>query len=142
MVAVNTNDVYISDDRRMMDVEFIYNNLKTLYWATNITRENLTGRINNSLCFGVFVNGRQKGFARVITDYFSMAYLADVFVEEKERGKGYSRMLMNYIFEYPSLKDIKWLLATRDMHGLYRKFGFTDIPNPDRFMGKNGWRAF
>lgn len=138
----NINGVYISDDRDKMDVDFIYNNLKTLYWATNLTRENLVGRMNNSLCFGVFADGRQKGFARVITDYFSMAYLADVFVEEKERGKGYSRVLMEYILDYPSLDNIKWLLATRDMHALYKKFGFTEVANPERFMGKNGWRAF
>jgi GNAT superfamily N-acetyltransferase len=138
----NISEVQVSDDRDKMDVDFIYNNLKTLYWATNITRENLVGRINNSLCFGVFVNNRQVGFARVITDFFSIAYLADVFVEEKERGKGYSKMLMEFIFDYPSLKDIKWLLATRDMHDLYKKFGFTEVANPDRFMGKNGWKSF
>jgi len=135
-------DVYVTDDRSKMDVDFVYNNLKNLYWATDLTRENLIGRINNSICFGVFVNGQQKGFARVVTDYFSIAYLADVFVEEQERGKGYSRLLMEYILDYPSLKNIKWLLATRDMHGLYKKFGFTEIANPDRFMGKNGWKSF
>src|SRR5687767_10589698 len=125
--------VYATGDRNKMDIEFIYNNLKTLYWATNITRENLIGRIMNSMCFGVFANGSQKGFARVVTDYFSFAYLADVFIEEKERGKGYSRILIEYIIDYPLLKDIKWLLATRDMHELYAKFGFTSLNNPDRF---------
>jgi GNAT superfamily N-acetyltransferase len=138
----NTMRVYASDDRDKMDVEFIFNNLKTLYWATNLTRENLIGRMMNSMCFGVFVDDRQMGFGRVITDFYSFAYLADVFVEEQERGKGYSRILIEYILGYPSLKDIKWLLATRDMHELYKKFGFTEIANPDRFMGKNGWRSF
>jgi GNAT superfamily N-acetyltransferase len=90
----------------------------------------------------LFAGDRQIGFARVITDYFSMAYLADVFIEEKERGKGYSKPLMEYILAYPPLKDIKWLLATRDMHALYKKYGFTEIANPDRFMGKNGWKSF
>ena len=94
------------------------------------------------MCFGVFVNDQQKGFARVVTDYFSFAYLADVFIEEKERGKGYSLILMEYILDYPSLRDIKWLLATRDMHRLYEKFGFYGVNNPERFMGKNGWRSF
>src|SRR6476619_1994723 len=112
----NKKDVYASDDRDKMDVDFIFNNLKTLYWATNLTRENLVGRMMNSMCFGVFVDDRQTGFARVITDFYSFAYLAYVFIEEKERGKGYSRVLMEYILDYPSLKDIKWLLATRDMH--------------------------
>ena len=142
IVPANVQEIYASDDRDKMDIDFIYHNLKTLYWATNLTRDNLIGRINNSLCFGVFVNGAQKGFARVVTDYFSIAYLADVFVEEQERGKGYSRVLLEYIFDYPSLKDIRWLLATRDMHGLYKKFGFAAVANPERFMGKNGWRAF
>jgi ribosomal protein S18 acetylase RimI-like enzyme len=134
--------IYVSADRSEMDIDFIYENLKTLYWATNLSRENLVGRIMNSINFGVFVNKKQVGFARVITDYFSFSYIADVFVEEKERGKGYSKLLMEYILNYPTLKDSKWLLATRDMHGLYAKFGFTAVNNPDRFMGKNGWRAF
>jgi GNAT superfamily N-acetyltransferase len=138
----NMKGVYATDERDKMDIDFIYNNLKTLYWATNLTRENLVGRMMNSLCFGVFADNRQIGFARVITDYFSFAYLADVFVEEGERGKGYSRVLMEYILDYPSLRDIKWLLATRDMHDLYKKFGFTEVANPGRFMGKNGWRNF
>ena len=142
MVSGSAKEVYASDDRDKMDVDFIFNNLKTLYWALNLTRENLVGRMTNSICFGVFADGRQVGFARVVTDYFSFAYLADVFVEEKERGKGYSRVLLEYIMDYPSLKDIRWLLATRDMHGLYKKFGFTDVANPERFMGKNGWRGF
>jgi GNAT superfamily N-acetyltransferase len=141
-VPGNSKNVYVSDDRDMMDINFIYDNLIMQYWSKNLTRENLIGRMRNSICFGVFADGSQKGFARVITDYFSFAYLADVFVEERERGKGYSRVLIEYILDYPPLKDIKWLLATRDMHGLYKKFGFTEIANPERFMGKNGWRSF
>src|SRR5690349_11053248 len=120
----NTEHVYVSDERDKMDIDFIYSNLKTLYWATNLNKENLVGRINNSICFGLFAGDRQIGFARVITDYYSMAYLADVFIEEKERGKGYSKPLLEYILAYPPLKDIKWLLATRDMHALYKKYGF------------------
>jgi GNAT superfamily N-acetyltransferase len=139
---VNETGVFAIAGRDKMDIDFIYNNLKTLYWATNLTRENLIGRMMNSMCFGVFADGSQKGFARVVTDYFAFAYLADVFVEEKERGKGYSRVLMEYILNYPSLRDIKWLLATRDVHGLYKKFGFTPVANPERFMGKNGWQSF
>jgi GNAT superfamily N-acetyltransferase len=134
--------VYVSADLKDMDTDFIYDNLKTLYWATNITRENLIGRMLNSICFGVFADGKQKGFARVITDYFSFAYLADVFIEEQSRGKGLSRVLLEYIINYPVLKDQKWLLATRDMHSLYEKFGFIPVIHPQRFMGKNGWRSF
>ena len=143
LLTQNDEDgLYATGDRNKMDIDFIYNNLKTLYWATNLTRENLMGRMMNSMCFGIFVNDQQKGFARVVTDYFSFAYLADVFVEENNRGKGYSRILMEYILDYPSLRDIKWLLATRDMHGLYEKFGFSRLTNPERFMGKNGWKSF
>jgi GNAT superfamily N-acetyltransferase len=107
-----------------------------------VTRENVIGRMMNSMNFGVFAYGRQVGFARVITDYFSFAYLADVFVEEPSRGNGYSRILMEYIIDYPVLRNIKWLLATRDMQGLYTKFGFTPVNNPSRFMGLNGWKSF
>lgn len=134
--------VYVSTDKADMDLDFIFDNLKNLYWSTNLTRENLQGRILNSICFGVFDKRQQVGFARVVTDYFSFAYLADVFVTEKERGKGHSRVLIEYILGYPVLKDIKWLLATRDMHALYAKFGFTGVGSPDRFMGKNGWKSF
>jgi ribosomal protein S18 acetylase RimI-like enzyme len=134
--------VYVSDAMNDMDVDFIYEQLRTMYWATNITRENLLGRMINSLCFGVFEHGKQKGFARVVTDYFSFAYLADVFVEEQSRGKGYSRLLMEYIMDYPTLRDQKWLLATRDAHKLYEKFGFGPVSDPQRFMGRNGWRSF
>lgn len=142
LIQQGSKGVYATGERNKMDIDFIYNNLKNLYWATNLTKENLIGRIMNSMCFGVFVNDSQKAFARVVTDYFSFAYLADVFVEEKERGKGYSRILIEYIIDYPSLRDIKWLLATRDMHGLYEKFGFSEVSNPGRFMGKNGWKSF
>jgi ribosomal protein S18 acetylase RimI-like enzyme len=133
--------VYISSALNDMDIDFIFEQLRTTYWATNITKENLLGRMINSLCFGVFEQGKQKGFARVVTDYFSFAYLADVFIEENSRGKGYSRLLMEHILDYPPLRDQKWLLATRDAHKLYEKFGFSAVADPQRFMGKNGWRS-
>jgi ribosomal protein S18 acetylase RimI-like enzyme len=133
--------IYVTAREDLMDLEFIYEGLKNTYWAGIITKENCIGRIRNSLSFGVFIHGKQIGFARVITDYFSFAYLADVFVDENHRGRGYSKLLMEYILNYPELTGIKWLLATKDAHELYKKYGFTQIENPERFMGKNGWKA-
>lgn len=132
----------VSTRKDLLNVDFIYNHLKNSYWARNVTKEDVIGRIMNSLCFGIFIQGRQIGFARVVTDYFSFAYLADVFVEENERHKGYSLLLLDHIFNYPELTGIKWLLATMDAHGLYKKYEFTEIANPERFMGKNGWKPW
>ena len=135
----NDENIIVTTDKDKMDVDFIFHQLKKLYWARQLTRENLLGRIRNSISFGIFVENRQVGFARVITDYFSFAYLADVFIDEHERGKGYSKILLDYILAYPDLKGIKWLLATKDLHGMYAKYGFTPVSNPERFMGMNGW---
>lgn len=133
---------YISTRKDLMNVEYIFEQLKNSYWAKNITKEEVMGRIANSLSFGLFKRDRQIGFARVITDYNSIAYIADVFIEERERGNGYSRVLLDHILNYPKLNGVKWLLATRDAHGLYEKFGFSAVANPERFMGKDGWSPF
>ena len=87
------------------------------------------------MCFGVFENAKQVGFARVIADYATYAYLADVFILESHRGKGLSKFLMECIVAHPQLQGLRrWTLATRDAHGLYAKFGFTPLQTPDRFM--------
>ena len=138
IVPENTSGVYASDDRDKMDIDFIYNNLKTLYWALNLTRENLVGRMMNSMCFGVFIGERQIGFARVITDYFSFAYLADVFIDENYRGRGLGKWLVNMILAHPDLQGLRRImLATRDAHKLYEQLGFIAMPNPDRYMVYN-----
>ena len=125
----------VTTDRARLDLEMVHKFLANSYWAACIPREVLVRSVDNSLCFGVFENGKQVGFARVITDYATYAYLADVFILESHRGRGLSKFLMECIVAHPQLQGLRrWTLATRDAHGLYVKFAFTPLKNPDRFM--------
>ncbi|HEY6906975.1 MAG TPA: GNAT family N-acetyltransferase [Ignavibacteriaceae bacterium] len=129
------NDILISTDKALLNTEVIYNFLNSSYWAQGRTLQVIKKSIRNSLCFGVFLDGQQIGFARVISDYATFAYLADVFILEEYRGNGFSKKLLKYILSHPDLQNMKrWMLATRDAHNLYRKFGFTQLKNPERFM--------
>ena len=117
----------ISSNPKEMDLSVIHGYLSNSYWAKGIPWDVMEKAVNNSLCFGVFTKtGEQVAFARMITDYATSAYLADVFVLEKHRGKGISKWLVKTIIEYPDLQGLRrMLLATRDAHGLYQQFGFT-----------------
>ena len=128
----------ISTDRSLLDVQAIYGFLTECYWAKGIPEEVVARSIENSLCFGVYKDGQQVGFARVISDYATLAYIGDVFVLEEYRGRGLSKMLMQCIMEHPSLQGLRrWTLATRDAHGLYEPFGFTSLKSPERWMEKH-----
>ena len=125
----------VTTDRARFDLDMVHEFLASSYWAAGIPREIFLHSVENSLCFGVFENAKQVGFARVITDYATYAYLADVFILESHRGKGLSKFLMECIVAHPQLQGLRrWTLATRDAHGLYAKFGFTPLQTPDRFM--------
>lgn len=130
------SDFEISTDPNRLDVDVIYSFLSTSYWSAGIPREVVEKSINNSLCFGVYSpEGQQVGFARMITDKATFAYLADVFILEDFRGMGLSKRLMEFIFSYPELQGLRrMMLATRDAHSLYEKYGFTPLTNPDTFM--------
>ncbi len=129
------NDVQISTDKSLLDIEVIFNFLSTSYWAKGRSLQVIKKSIQNSLCFGVYLGKKQVGFARVVTDYATFAYIADVFILEDHRGKGFSKKLMEIIIGYPELKNIRrWMLATKDAHNLYNKFGFQLLKNPERFM--------
>lgn len=106
------------------------------YWAQGIPRSILEKCIENSLCFGVYdQEGKQVGFARVVTDYATYAYIADVFILEAQRGLGLSKWLMECIMSHPDLQGLRrWNLATRDAHGLYARYGFTPLRFPERWM--------
>ena len=105
------------------------------YWAEGISKEVIKRSIEGALCFGVFENDKQIGFARMITDKATFAYLADVFIIEEYRGLGLSKWLMEVIMSHPDLQGLRrMMLATRDAHGLYKKFGFTPLNNVDRWM--------
>jgi len=118
-----------------MDIDLIHSFLTRSYWAEGISKEIIGRSIEGALCFGVFENDKQVGFARMITDKATFAYLADVFIIDEYRGLGLSKWLMEVIMSYPDLQGLRRImLATRDAHELYKKFGFTQLNNVDRWM--------
>jgi GNAT superfamily N-acetyltransferase len=128
----------VSTDPTRLDVDTIHEFLTHSYWSEGIPRAVVERAIANSLCFGVFEAQRQVGFARVITDYATFAYVADVFIVESHRGRGLGKFLMQCIVEHPRLQGLRrWTLATRDAHGLYKQFGFTELAHPERFMERH-----
>lgn len=125
----------ISTDRSKLEIKVIHDYLTNSYWAKNRTLKTSKLSVKNSLCFGLYFKNKQIGFARVITDYATFAYLADVFILEDYRGKGLSKWMMKIILEYKELENIRrWFLATRDAHGLYEKFGFHALKEPEKLM--------
>ena len=126
----------ISSDKSLLDIEFVFAFLSTeSYWAKGITRELFNKSVENSLCFGVYLENEQIGFARVITDYATFAYLADVFIDKNYRKQGLSKWLIQNILNYSPLQNLRrWMLATADAQNLYRQFGFVNLSNPQRFM--------
>ena len=127
--------ISISSDPALFDLDVIHGFLQSAYWCEGLPREVIERAIRNSLCFGVYDSGRQVGFARVITDRATYAYLADVFVLAQHRRRGLSKRLMQAIVEHPDLQGLRrWSLITRDAHGLYAQFGFKPLSQPDRHM--------
>lgn len=132
-----SDQIYVSTDKTKLNIPFIQNFLKDIYWAAGRSIEEVQRTIDASVCFGIYLDDKQIGFARVITDYVVFAYLMDVFIAEEHRGSGYSSILVDEILKEPSLQKVKiWRLATRDAHFLYEKFGFKALANPDRMMEK------
>jgi len=129
------SEYFISADKSRLNINAIHSFLTTSYWAKGIPRSIVEKCIEHSLCFGVYLGEEQVGFARVISDYSTYAYLADVFILEQHRGKGLSKMLMKEIMIHPQLQGLRrFQLMTKDAHGLYRQFGFTESKFPDRLM--------
>ena len=144
----------ISTDPRRLDLDAIHEFLTHSYWAKGIPREVVVRSIEQSLCFGIYDEARaqlphpasaarcgapQVGFARVISDFATFAYLADVFVRDAYRARGLGKWMMESIVDHPRLQGLRrWVLVTRDAHGLYRKFGFRPVKAPDRYMEFDG----
>lgn len=148
------SDRYIvSSDKTRLDVDVIYGFLSTCYWSPGIARARVERAIAHSLCWGVYDTankrpgrdgsggdepgggGAQVGFARVVTDQASFAYLCDVFVLEAHRGAGLGKLLMRAIVAEPAIRGVRcFALKTRDAHGLYQQFGFAPMPDPTRYM--------
>ncbi|MCL4269193.1 MAG: GNAT family N-acetyltransferase [Anaerolineales bacterium] len=127
----------IADDPEKLDLDAICDFLSRAYWAEKRPREVIEKSIRFSLNFGVYDGNRQVGFARVITDYATFAYLCDVFIHEEYRGHALGKWLMESILAHPNLQGLRrWSLATRDAHGLYKQFGFAELSNPASWMEK------
>lgn len=134
----------ISTDRNRLQIEAIHRFLsEESYWAQTRTREQTETAIKNSLPFGVYKGENQIGFARVVTDYATFAYLGDVYILETFRGQGLSKWLMETIVNHPDLQGFRrWVLATKDAHTLYEKFGFHALVHPERWMEKPAPNAY
>jgi GNAT superfamily N-acetyltransferase len=132
----NKGDFLISTDKTKLDLKVIHTYLAIQsYWAQNIPFETVQRSVENSFCFGIYTNDKQIGFARLITDYASFAYLADVFVLPEFQGKGLSKWLMKFMLENDEMQGLRrWLLTTKDAHGLYAQFGFVVHDKPERVM--------
>lgn len=135
-LTIYKDEFCISTDNTKLDIDSIHEFLSTkAYWCLNIPRDTVQTAIQNSLCFGVYHNEKQVGFARVISDLATIAYLGDVYVLEAYRGKGLSKWLMETVMSFPGLQSLRrWILLTGDAHGLYRQFGWTEIADPTRWM--------
>lgn len=135
------DDYFISTDPSLLNIDTIHHYLSgESYWAKNIPRVVVEKSIANSMCFGFYRNDKQIGFARLVTDKATFAYLADVFIVAEQRGSGLSKWLMEVIHAHPDLQGLRrWVLGTRDAHSLYKQFGWTvfDEDTRKRFMQKH-----
>ena len=129
-------DYEISTERSRLNIDLIHDFLSNdSYWATGRSREVVARSIENSLTFGIYKGTDQVGFARIVTDYATFAWVADVFVLPEHRGHGLSKWLMEVIISHPELQGFRrWVLSTKDAHGLYERFGFMKLHRPERWM--------
>jgi len=139
--AKNNGEYWVTTDNSKLDFEIIHNWITNSYWAEGRSREIMRKVMNNSLNFGLFIkessSEKQIGFARVVTDYHTFAYLCDVIIDNAYRGRGMGKFLMDAVMNYPELKLMKrWLLFTKDAHKLYEKFGFAKDETPEKTMVK------
>ncbi len=136
MIEIARDQYVISTDKERLQLDLIYRFLsEESYWAGNRTLDQTATAIGNSICFGLYSGDDQIGFARVVTDRATFAYLGDVFVLAEYRGRGLSKWLMETVISHPDLQGLRrWVLATRDAHELYRKYGFDQLTFPDRWM--------
>jgi GNAT superfamily N-acetyltransferase len=143
MIKTKISDVKISTHKSKLSKFDIHRFLTKSYWAEGIPLSAIINQIKNSFCFGIYHHKKQIGYARVITDYVSFAYLCDVFIIEEYRGLGLSKNLMDEILNHPKLKNVKsWMLATKDAHGLYKKYGFQPLDEPAKYMCKNKFTSW
>jgi N-acetylglutamate synthase-like GNAT family acetyltransferase len=137
--TVTKNEFTISTDKSKINIDYVHEFLSNSYWSPGVPLETVKKAMENSLCFGVYNNNnKQFGYARMITDYATFAYMADVFIDEKFRGKGLGKWLVEVMMTHPALQGLRRvMLATKDAHKLYEQCGFTSISNPERYMVYN-----
>jgi len=129
------DEFLISTDPAKLDLDVIHGFLTRAYWLEGVSRAVVEQALRHALCFGLYAGPQQIGLARVITDYATFAYVADVFVLAEYRGRGLGKWLMRTVRAHPDLQGLRrWSLATKDAHGLYRQVGFGELRNPDRWM--------
>jgi GNAT superfamily N-acetyltransferase len=143
-LTIYKDDFWISTDKSKLDVAAIHRFLSTkAYWCLNIPRDTVQAAIQHSLCFGLYQNEKQVGFARVISDFATIAYLGDVYILEEYRGNGLSKWLLETVMNHPDLQGLRrWILLTRDAHGLYRSFGWTDLADPSNWMERHNKNVY
>lgn len=133
---IRQGEILITTDQTQLDIDVIHDFLSTkAYWSLGIPREILTRSIANSLSFGLFVRGAQVGFARVVSDYATVAYLGDVFIIEEYRRQGLAQPLMDAVMGHPALQNLRrWILLTSTAGWLYEQYGFVQLPQPEIYM--------
>jgi len=137
IIETHRNELTISTDPARLDLDAITDMLSRAYWAQGRTRGVIARYVQLSLVFGLYDGARQIGLARVVSDYTTFAWLCDVFIHEEYRGRGIGKWLMETILAHPDLQGLRrFLLATRDAHGLYSQYGFTPLQNPERWIEK------
>jgi len=136
IITATKGDYLITTDKEKLDVPFIHHFLsKEAYWSKDIPLDTVQRSIQNSLNFGVYHHDKQVGYARIISDYATVAYLGDVFIIPDHRGKGLSKWLVEQVMAHPDLRGLRrWILLTRDAHELYRQYGWQSIASPDKWM--------
>jgi GNAT superfamily N-acetyltransferase len=136
VVEHRRGEFLISTSRELLSLDVVHGFLTNCYWSKGVPREVVAASNEHSLCFGVYDGeGEQVGFARVITDFATIAYVGDVFVLETHRGHGLGKWLVQCITQHPALQNLRrWILTTRDAHGLYSQVGFTTVKAPERYM--------
>src|SRR5579872_1477588 len=134
-VECHKGEFIVSTNPARIELDLVHGFLTKCYWACDIPREVVARSIENSLCFGLYAQGEQIGFARVISDYATYAYIGDVFVLESFRGRGLGKWLMECVIKHPKLQGLRrWSLVTSDAHGLYAQIGFEPLKKPENYM--------
>lgn len=129
------NDYIINSDKEKLQIDIIHGLLRNTYWCKDIPKSLVQKAMDHSLCYGIYHKNTQVGFARVITDEATFAYLCDVIIDENHRGNGLSKKLMEFIMRDSRLQGLRrFCLGTKDAHGLYEKFGFKAPANPKTWM--------